>query len=323
MTFARSIALTAGIVCALVSSDARHAAALDKVRAAKALSAQWFYTPLDIGVAQGIFARYGLDIELSDMAGSARLQQALVAGSLDFGLGPANDMAFHAKGATDIAVAAFTAGDWPEMSLNVAIDSPIRSAADLKDKVLGGSSNGSLPEWVGKRISIAQGWGPDGIRFVASGGFQATVAAMFNHSIDGFLGATEAGLLLAEQGRGRVIDVTRGLPPFLHTVVYAREALIAENPALVKRFLNGLFATIAYVRTHKAETTAIAARALGSTPTVMDKTYDLEIQELSPDGRFDPAEIKRLKDFFVETGVMAEPAEDRQLFTTQFVPVAP
>lgn len=321
--FTRAIALAVALACALVAGEPSRAAARDTLRVGKALSAQWIYTPLDVGVAEGIFSRYDLEVELSDMAGSARLQQALIAGSLDLGIGPANDMAFRAKGATDIAIAAYTAGGWPEMSLNVAADSPIRGAADLKGKILGGSSNGSMPEWAAKRISIAQGWGPDGIRFAASGGFQATLAAMFNHAIDGFLGATEAGLLLQEQGRGRVINVTQDLPPILHTVVFAREGLVEDQPDLAKRFLQGLFASVAYVRTHKAETTAIAARALRSTPSVMDKTFDLEVQEFSSDGSFIPDDVKLLKDFFVETGLMATPPQDSELFTTRFVPVKP
>jgi len=60
--------------------------AADKVRVAKAVGSQWVYTVLDVGVEEGIFAKYGIDVEISTMTGEARMQQALTAGSLDIGM---------------------------------------------------------------------------------------------------------------------------------------------------------------------------------------------------------------------------------------------
>jgi len=81
--------------------------ALDKVRAAKAVGSQWVFTVLDVGVEEGIFAKYGIDLEISTMTGEARMQQALTAGSLDIGLAGSSGAALSAKGAPVIAIAVF------------------------------------------------------------------------------------------------------------------------------------------------------------------------------------------------------------------------
>src|SRR5215470_548639 len=81
--------------------------ALDKLRAAKSVNTAWAFIPLDVGAAQGIWAKYGIDLEISALGGDAKLQQALTSDSVDFGLGSGPSMAFAVKGSPVIAVAAF------------------------------------------------------------------------------------------------------------------------------------------------------------------------------------------------------------------------
>jgi ABC-type nitrate/sulfonate/bicarbonate transport system substrate-binding protein len=98
---------------------------------------------------------------------------------------------------------------------------------------------------------------------------------------------------------------------------------VHDHPELVERFLKGLFATVAYVKSDKAKTTEIATRILHQDPTVMDATYDSELSMLSTDGTFDQQAVEVLKDSYVEMGILdAKPSND-QLLTTQFVPVTP
>ena len=49
------------------------AQAAEKLRVAKVVPFAWSFTPLDIGIAAGIFAKHGLDIEASASAGDAKL----------------------------------------------------------------------------------------------------------------------------------------------------------------------------------------------------------------------------------------------------------
>jgi len=317
----KNAAAILGAALLLAVAPAGHAA--DKIRVAKAIDVLWVYTALDVGVEEGIFAKYGLDLDISVMPGDAKLQQALIADSIDIGLAGGPSMALSVKGSPAMAVAAY-AGPPRNFSVILVADSPIKTVADLKGKTLATATSGSLPEWLIKRVSIAEGWGPTGIKTTASGGFEASMAATLNHSVDGFMGATEAGLLLEEQKRGRILTgAEKYAPHFVSQVITTRQPYIKEHPELVERFLKGMFASIAFVKANKDKSTAIAQRVLHQSPTVMSKVYDAEVGMLSDDGTFDPDGMNVLKDSFTDLGILPKRPSDNQLFTTQFLPVKP
>ena len=135
---------------ALLMGWTANARAADKVRVGKAVGTAWTFTPIDVGLAEGIFAKYGLDVEVANFSGDAKLQQGLLSNSLDFGLGSGPAMAFAVKGAPVVAVAAF-ANEPRNIGVTVAADSPIKTVADLKGKLLAISTTGSLTEWLVKR----------------------------------------------------------------------------------------------------------------------------------------------------------------------------
>ncbi len=297
--------------------------AADKARVGKAAANAWMFTTLDVGKQEGIFAKDGIDIDIVALAGDAKLQQALAADSLDFALGSGPSMAFTAKGSPSIAVAAF-AGPPLNLSVVVGEDSPIKTVADLKGKTLSVTTKGSLTEWLVKRLSIAQGWGPNGVTTVALGAFQTSLAAMRTHEIDGMMTALESGYMLEEKHAGRVItDMGRYAPHFITHVVFARKALVASNPELVRQFLKAFFTTIAYMKANRDKTIAITSAVLGQSTASIAKTYDYEKSMFIDDGRFDPAAVATLKDSFVEMGILPTKPSNDQIFTTAFVPVKP
>jgi len=319
-----SVILHVFAVVAIVTIGAFEPAhAADKVHAAKAAGVAWTFTLLDVGIEQGIFAKYGLDVDTSDMAGDARLQQALAAGSVDFGLGSGPSMALAAKGGQAIAVAAF-AGEPRNIAIIVGPDSPIKTVANLKGRMVGATTKGSLTEWLVQRLSQQQGWGDNGINMAELGTFDASVAALKTNQVDAMVGALEAGYLLEEKGEGKVLTGLEKVAPKFHThVVFTRKDLIASNPDLVSRFLKGVFASIAFMKTHRDQTTEIATRILHQSPAVMKRTYDYEISMFEDDGHFDPAAIAVLKDSFIGMGLLTEKPADEQLFTARFLPVKP
>jgi NitT/TauT family transport system substrate-binding protein len=297
------------------------AQANDRIRVGKAQGSAWTFLPLDIGVEQGLFARQGLEIESADLGGDARVQQALAAGSIDFGLGSGPGMAFAAKGAPAMAVAAF-AGPPRNISAIVLHDSPIQTVADLKGKRIAVSTAGSLSDWLAKQLAIQEGWGQDGIHAVPLGAIPTSIAALKTRQVDAVVLATEAGFRLEEQKEGRVLaTLDRYAPHFITHVVFAQKSLIASNPGLVARFLQGFFAAIAFVKTHKDETSKVAERVLQHSPSLARKVYDLEASMFIDDGRFDPLAVAALKQSFIDMKTLPSAPSDAELFTTQFVPI--
>ena len=308
-------------LCLLVMLLVAPAHATEKLRVGKAVAFAWTFTPLDIGIQTGIFAKHGLEIEASDATGDAKLQQALTADSLDVGIGSGPGMAFMAKGVPAKAVAAM-AGVPRNMAVMVGYNSTAKAVDDLKGKKLGVTTVGSLTDWIGKRINALKGWGAEGITTVPIGGMPPARAAIKTGQIDGYIGALETGYALEEAKEWRVITTaTPFVDDFITHVFFVRDDVIAKRPEAVRAFLKGWFETIAFMKANKDKTVEITSKVLNLSPTVISRAYDEQIPIFTTDGTFDPKAVAALKQSFIEMGLLKEMPDDKVMFTTQFVPV--
>jgi NitT/TauT family transport system substrate-binding protein len=311
----------AGLAAALVAVAPLAAARADTLRVGKAVETSFPMSIMDLGAAEGIFAKYGVEIEISAFTGDAKLQQAFAAKSIDVGFGSGPSMAFELKGSPVITVAAF-AGEPRTISVAVIPDSPIKTAADLKGKLMAISTTGSLTEWLVRRLSVTEGWGPDGVRMVALGAGAAMNGALFTKEVDAMMTGTENALIVADRGQARVVTSMESFAPnFLTHVVFASTELVRKDPDLVDRFLKGFFASIAYAKANRAKASEFLAPFLNEKPAVFAEVYDHEMPMLIDDGHFDPKAVAVLKDSFIAMGILTERPRDDQLFTTRFVPV--
>jgi NitT/TauT family transport system substrate-binding protein len=310
---------SAGLLAAMAMLSP--AQANEKLRVAKVVPFAWAFTPLDIGIEAGIFAKHGLDVEASASSGDARLQQLLTSGSVDIGIGSGPGMAFIVKGVPAKAVAEMY-GAPRNMAVMVGYDSPVKTVADLKGKKLGCTTVGSLTEWIGTRINQKEGWGSNGITTVAIGGMPPARAAIKTNQIDGYIGALETGYSLEEAKEWRVITAaTPFVDHFITHVIFATNDVIKNKPDQVRAFLQGWFETIAYMKTHKAESVAISAKVLNLSEAVVSRVYNEQMEAFSTDGTFDPEGVAVLKKSFIDMGLLKEAPDDKDMFTTQFLPV--
>jgi NitT/TauT family transport system substrate-binding protein len=297
------------------------APAADNIRVGKAVPFAWTFTPIDVGIATGIFAKHGLDLTVTGFAGDARLQQGLVSDSIDFGLGSGPGMGFLAKGVPAKAVAAM-AGAPMNMSLVVNYDSPIKTLDDIKNKKIGITTVGSLTDWLLKRLVADRKWAPNDVTAVTVGGLEPTKAALKTGQIDGVVIALELGYALEAAKEWRVVAPLALFAPDFHThVIYARDELIAKKPELVERFLQSWFATIAFMRANKARTVDITAKVINLDSAVVSRVYDEQIKMFTADGRFDPKALVVIRQSLVEMGILQQVPEDSVMFTTRFLPV--
>jgi NitT/TauT family transport system substrate-binding protein len=297
------------------------ASAAEKLRVGKAVAFAWTFTPLDVGIQTGIFAKHGLEIEASAFNGDARLQQGLASDSIDVGIGSGPGMAFMVKGVPAKTVGAM-AGIPRNMAVMVGYDSTIKTVDDLKGKKLGVTTAGSLTEWIGKRIATRRGWGPAGITTVPIGGMPPARAAIKTNQIDGYITSLEAGISLEEAKEWRVItSAAPFVDHFITHVFFVRDDVIAKRPQAVKAFLQGWQDTIAFMKGNKAKTVEITSKVIDVTPSVIERAYDEQIGIFSEDLTFDPKAMTVLKQSFIEMGLLKETPDDKAMLTTQFLPV--
>jgi NitT/TauT family transport system substrate-binding protein len=300
-----------------------NALAMDQVRVGKSVEIAFTFIQPDVGIDAKIWPKYNIDPTITNFAGDAKMMQALTAGSIDFGLGSGPSLSFMAKGVPAKGVAAFF-GAPINISVIVKYDSPIKSVADLKGKKIGITTAGSLTEWLTRRLALWQKWNQDEITTVSLGSFSAQTAALRSGQIDAVMSSTEAGDTLEERKVGRnLINAAQFVPDFHGMVIFARDELIKDRSDLVQRFVNGFFASVAYIKAHKEQTIEVGQRVLGMSKQTLDRAYTAEVPEMSDDGQFKPKAVSVLKESFIEMKVLDRSPGDDTMFTTQFVPSKP
>ena len=275
---------------------------------------------LTVGIDAGEFAKQNLEITPILLDGSAKLHQALIAGSIDIALGAGTDLLFIAKGAPEKGIAAM-AGPPNNMALIVAKDGPIKTVADLKGQKVGVSTVGSLTYWLTQQLSIRQGWGPDGIVIATVGSMAGEAAGIISGNLQGGVGSLEGGLEMGDKGQGRILLMFGDfVHPFLAHAIFATNDTITNHPGQLRRFLKGWFDTIAFSKTNKADAIKYSQTVTHLSNENAAKVYDNETSMFSTDGRFDLAAVDVVKKSLVDMKLVDTMPDNRQLFTEEFLP---
>jgi NitT/TauT family transport system substrate-binding protein len=311
-------AVLIGVLCAAFAGEA--AQAQTRIRVGKAQAQTFAFVPADVGAEAGLFRQHGLDIEISSFAGDARLLQALAADAIDIALGGGPTLAFVAKGAPMLAVAALA--DAPgTMMVVVRKDGPIKTEDDLKGRTLSVSTVGSLTYWLAQQLSRSHGWGADGIKIAPLGATTAQAAALKTNQIDGIVTESSTVFKLEEDGVGRIL-VRFGdrIKDFHVHVIYASEKLIETNPDAVRAFLAGWLDSVQYMRDHREQTIDIAARVSEVSRSIAARNYQELMPIFNPTGRFNPKALDALSRSFVELGLFPNAFDVSRLYTEAFLP---
>src|SRR5215831_16747333 len=296
------LALTVG-AASLGGADAL---AQTKIRLGKAQAQNFAFLVADVGLAAGIFKRHGIDLEIANFGGDARLVQAMSADAIDVAFGGGPTMAFEVKGAPMLAIAAL-ANRPDTIMLVVAKDGPIKSEEDLKGRTVSVSTTGSLTYWLAQELSRSHGWGADGIKIAPLGTTTAQAAALKTRLVD--------------EGTGRIlVRFGERIPEFHVHVVFARKAVIERNPDALRNFVKAMLESVQYMRDHRAETIAIAMRVAEVSKSVATANYEELMPIFNPTGRFDARALDVLARSFVEMGSLAEKPDMGKLYTEAFLP---
>ncbi len=277
--------------------------------------------PVDVGVHTGIFSKHGLDVEISNFSGGAKLHQAMAAGAIDIGVGAGPELALIAKGSPELAICNATA-PLPFIGIVVPADSTVHSTDDLKGMKIGVSTTGSLTYWLARELARTRGWGVDGVTTVAIGGEPAGIISAFRtHAVDANIGSTSLIFAMEEQKQGRfLVSAASYVGNISSGTIYAADQLIKTNPEVIRRFLVAWFETIAFMRKDKAATVKIASEMTGFSAAVQSKEYDLTIGMYSEDGKFDAESLSNLKRSFADLKLLDSEPDMSKLYTEAFLP---
>jgi len=314
-SLARFALVLAGLATVTMTTPA---AAADKLRVGKAVPEAFSFVPPDVGMRNGIFQKNNVELELTAFAGDARMQQAAAADSIDILLGSGPAMAFIMKGAPIKGVAAM-AGPPLLLAIVVKPDGP-KTVADLKDKTVSVSTAGSLTYWLVSETSRRHGWGPNGIKIAPMGAMPGQIAALKRGDIDGTIMDIGNAFDLEKKGEARILVRFTDIKDFHIHVIFATDKAIAGKPQVVRNFLKGWFETIAFMRSHKAETVKVAKEVMEKDEDVSGRVYDELMPMFSDTGRFDKAALATLSKSYVELKLLPSEPDMSKLYTEAFLP---
>jgi ABC-type nitrate/sulfonate/bicarbonate transport system substrate-binding protein len=292
------------------------------LRVAEPQAAIFDFVPLNVGMQEGIFAKHGVDIKIFTLRGAAEQQQALVADSVDIGLGSGPAMAFAARGATVKGVAEM-AGKPSAIVLAVSAKGSIKTIADLKGKTLSISSPGSITEWLVRELERRQGWKMDAIKMVGLGSNSSQMAALRSGQTDGLPTGIFQATKFEHEGILRILVHFGDIEPhFIMHVIFASDKAIETKPKEIRNFLAGWFDTIHFMNTHKEASVKIAAKITRVPPDVISSLYGKVMPMFSTTGHFDKDGLDILAHSFVELKLLPKQPDMSTLYTEKFLPVA-
>jgi len=297
------------------------AAAAEKLRVGTPAQVNFTFMPLEIGQRQGFFAKEGLDVQVVSFQGGSRLAQGIAACEVDVAVTSGTDMAFAAKGVPHIAVAA-TAGPPLFLTVMVPYDSAITGPDDLKGKKVAVTTAGSFTAWLMRRLIQEKHWPADSMTLVAlCTSPAAIVAALKTYQVDAAVQAPALAFQLEEEKVARPLFPTSTIvKDFIANAIFATERALAERPEDVRRFIRAWFASVAFMRSHKAETVAVSRDLNHYDEAVAEKEYDTVMPMFLASGRFDPKALAALKASFVEMDLVKEPPDMTKLYTEAYLP---
>ncbi len=294
---------------------------LKRIRLGKAIDSSFPFSGAELAVKQGIWKAAGLDVQISTFRGDGQLQQALAAGSIDFGFGSGPGMGYAVKGVPAHAVAVI-ANRPANMALVVAKGSNVSNVTGLKGKRIGVSTAGSLTDWLARHIAVSNQWKTSDIEIVPMGEMRTRLAAMRSGELAGAVTSVEEAYQIQDNGQGQVLMTFGDLvPDFLTHVIFARDELIKTDPDLVQRFLKAWFTTAAFMRDHRKETVQAIAATMKLSEKVIAQSYGDEIGMMSFDGAFDPKALDVIRASLKDLGILDSVPATTALYTGAFVPV--
>jgi NitT/TauT family transport system substrate-binding protein len=176
--FTTALAL-AMLAAAVMANSAR---ADDTLKLAVGQRGLWDTSISEVGQRGGIFKKHGLTLEILYTQGSGETQQAVIAGSVEIGVGVGimGALGAYSKGAPVRVISAEIAGAG-DLYWYVKADSPIKAIADFNGRTIAYSTNGSSTH--GVVTAFVKQYAPTA-KATPTGGPPSTLTAVMSGQVD-------------------------------------------------------------------------------------------------------------------------------------------
>jgi NitT/TauT family transport system substrate-binding protein len=222
----------------------------------------------------GLFARYGLDVEVVSIPGSSVVVQSMIAAEIPISAVSSAAVVDANLAGADIPIIAGVVNH----PVNVLMVVPgVNAVSDLRGRRLGVPRIGDSTDFLTRYALRQQGLEPDrDTAIVQIGGNQEIVTAMQNGAIDGGALSSPSTIQARRLGYHQILDLgTLGIP-YQHTTVNVLGSYLKTHEDVTQRFLKAYIEAIWLFRADKAFTQkALADFVHTDDQEVLDETWDL------------------------------------------------
>jgi NitT/TauT family transport system substrate-binding protein len=245
------------------------------------------FLPLRIAIAEGFFARHGLDATLYRIDANAG-HAGLMSGQFDFLASFSRVINSNMHGIPVRFVAALV-----DRPMHVLIARPEhKTLADLRGKNIGTSSPGGVEDFIVRTILRDNSMDPDRDANVYPAG-RGGVAALESGQLDAIGLQPPQSTELELRGYNVVGRAAALLPDLALTATATTAERVANDPASVKAFAAGYLEALRFLHTDRAGAARVAAEWLDLRPEIVLAAYDQAIDSFSTDGSFAEATLQR------------------------------
>jgi NitT/TauT family transport system substrate-binding protein len=191
--------------------------AADQLKLAVGAPNNWDTCIPEVGQRAGIFAKYGLQLEILYTQGGGETMQAVISGSVDIGVAAGTQavMGAYAKGAPVRILAAGTTGAG-DLYWYVPANSPIKSFKDTDGKTAGYSTTGASTHVT--LLALMKHFGTT-TKPIATGASAATLTAAMTGQVDVGWASPPFGLQELQDGKIRLIARGNDAPSMVDQTV--------------------------------------------------------------------------------------------------------
>jgi NitT/TauT family transport system substrate-binding protein len=226
------------------------------------------FAPLYVAAETGLFAKYGLDVDLTYVGSATLVTQGLLAGDIAFaGVGPSVIDA-RLAGSDLVLIADLL----PVLLFTMYGNPSVGSLQDLPGKTLGSTRPAATGDQATNlllgRLGLVAGRDVTVVHF---GEIGSILAAMNQGLADAALLSAPTTLRARDMGFKEIVNLGEMRIPFVHDAIASSARYAGENPDTVRRFLKAYIEAIKVTREDKPR----AMQAIGK----YTQTDDVRFQE--------------------------------------------
>ncbi len=274
-----------------------------------------------IAIEQGIFKKYGLDVQVVEFRGDATHTKALLAGEIDatINMGATSAIVAASKGAK---IKLFIVPQSVTPYTFVARKEAGTTLQALVGKSVAVSSIGAISYHIPRIVFERSGIDPEKMKYIALGSPADRFKALLAGKIDATVVTNmEAAKLAAYPDIVALVRVPKLVPEIPYEFGMAKEEYIEKNLDTMYKLTKALIEANRWGAANKAGVVEIGKKILpDESPEVLGKAYDMFDPGIwNPNGDISEAAYKFTSDFLLKVGYMTNPVPYDKFYDHRFV----